>query len=95
MGTELQTNDQSQPRRPLQRLTKYVARSSLGLVAGLFTAISVHATNLNELPDDLTDMSLEALMNIEVSSVSKKPQNNQKLPPLFSSLPMMICDAGA
>ena len=28
----------------------------------------------NTLPDDLTDMSLEALMNIEVTSVSKKPE---------------------
>ena len=76
MDTGLQINDQSQP---LQCLTRYVCRFSLGLVAGLFTTFSVHATNLNnELPDDLTDMSLEALMNIEVTSVSKKPQKQSE-----------------
>ncbi|MGB5306477.1 MAG: TonB-dependent receptor, partial [Gammaproteobacteria bacterium] len=36
---------------------------------------TVHATSIQaSLPPDLTDMSLEALMNIEVTSVSKKPQ---------------------
>jgi len=76
MDTGLQTNDQSQP---WPGLTKTVYRFSLGLVAGLFTAFSVHATSLNnELPDDLTDMSLEALMNIEVTSVSKKPQKQSE-----------------
>ena len=79
MGTGRQINNQSQPCLPLQCLTKTIARFSLGLIAGLFTAFSVHATPLNDaLPDDLTDMSLEALMNIEVTSVSKKPQKQSE-----------------
>jgi iron complex outermembrane receptor protein len=92
MGTGTQVNEQSQqgdlsgrtrylPRtqRQLQRLAIPLYRISLGLVASLFTAFSVHATNLNDdLPDDLTDMSLEALMNIEVTSVSKKPQKQSE-----------------
>ena len=81
MNTGIQVNDHSQPppHLPLRRLTRHVYRSSLGLVAGLFTAFSVHATSLdNALPDDLTDMSLEALMNIEVTSVSKKPQKQSE-----------------
>ena len=81
MGTGKQINDhgQPQPRPPLRQLARIVIRSSLGLMAGLFTAFAVHATNLDdELPDDLTDMSLEALMNIEVTSVSKKPQKQSE-----------------
>jgi iron complex outermembrane receptor protein len=79
MDTGPQINDQGQSRLPWQCLTKYLVRPCPGLVAGLLTAFSVHATNLNnELPDDLTDMSLEALMNIEVTSVSKKPQKQSE-----------------
>ena len=56
-----------------------VFRTGLALIAGLCTAFSVHATSLDsELPDDLTDMSLEALMDIEVTSVSKKPQKQSE-----------------
>lgn len=40
---------------------------SLALLAGIATANT-------DLPDDLTDMSLEALMDIEVTSVTKRPQ---------------------
>lgn len=56
-----------------------IFRTGLALVAGLCTAFSVHATSLDsELPDDLTDMSLEALMDIEVTSVSKKPEKQSE-----------------
>ncbi|MEN8205390.1 MAG: TonB-dependent receptor [Pseudomonadota bacterium] len=78
-GMQVNMQSQPQPRLPLRYLTRLVYRSVLGLVAGLFTAFSVHATNLdNELPEDLTDMSLEALMNIEVTSASKKPQKQSE-----------------
>ncbi len=49
------------------------------LLLGLFGAGPLHAASLNsDLPDDLTDMSLEALMNIEITSVSKKPQKQSE-----------------
>jgi len=58
-----------------RRLARYLGRASIGLLAGLCTA--VHAAD-GMLPDDLTDMSLEALMDIEVTSVSKKPQKKSE-----------------
>ena len=92
MGTGTQVNEHNQhldlsgwikylPRtqRLLQRLATQFYRISPGLIASLFAAFSVHATSLDDdLPDDLTDMSLEALMNIEVTSVSKKPQKQSE-----------------
>ena len=92
MGTGTQVNEHNQhvdlsgwikylPRtqRLLQRLATQLYRISPGLIASLFAAFSVHATSLDDdLPDDLTDMSLEALMNIEVTSVSKKPQKQSE-----------------
>lgn len=92
MGTGTQVSEQNQhvdlsgwikylPRTPrlLQRLATQLYRISPVLVTSLFTAFSVHATSLDDdLPDDLTDMSLEALMNIEVTSVSKKPQKQSE-----------------
>ena len=51
----------------------------LGLVAGLSMAICAQAAQSSgRLPDDLTEMSLEALMNIEITSVSKKPQKKSE-----------------
>jgi iron complex outermembrane receptor protein len=64
----------SQPRQP-----RFIVRAGLALIAGLCSAFPVYATSLeNELPDDLTGMSLEALMDIEVTSVSKKPQKQSE-----------------
>lgn len=53
-------------------------RALPGLIAALCMAFPAHATTLDDLPDDLTDMSLEALMDIEVTSVSKKPQKQSE-----------------
>jgi iron complex outermembrane receptor protein len=81
MGTGTRVNKPDKPRtlRLLQHLATHLHQASLGLVAGLCTVYSVHATNLDDaLPDDLTDMSLEALMNIEVTSVSKRPQKQSE-----------------
>ena len=59
----------------LQRLAHHLVTIGIGLVAGLSATFIVHAAQGNGmLPDDLTEMSLEALMSIEVTSVSKKPQ---------------------
>ncbi len=73
------TTAQARAQSLLQRLATPLYRTSLALVTSLLTVFSVHATNLNDaLPDDLTDMSLEALMNIEVTSVSKRPQKQSE-----------------
>ena len=59
----------------LQRLAHQLGKAAIGLIAGLSMAFIVQAAQDNgTLPLDLTEMSLEALMNIEVTSVSKKPQ---------------------
>ena len=56
-----------------------ITRTAIALIAGLCSAFPVHATSLDsELPDDLTDMSLEALMDIEVTSVSRKPEKQSE-----------------
>jgi iron complex outermembrane receptor protein len=61
------------------RLTQRLGRTAISLVAGLCTAFVVQAaSNTGTLPDDLTEMSLEALMSIEVTSVSKKPQKKSE-----------------
>lgn len=48
------------------------------LTAGLLFLYVGQASAAADLPDDLTDMSLEALMDIEVTSVSKKPQKKSE-----------------
>jgi iron complex outermembrane receptor protein len=60
-----------------RRLARYLGRASIGLLAGLRTAAHA-ASSGGILSDDLTDMSLEALMDIEVTSVSKKPQKKSE-----------------
>jgi iron complex outermembrane receptor protein len=56
-------------------LTRRLRRICAGLAAGMLTALSVQAATLDDtLPDDLTEMSMEALMDIEITSVAKKPQ---------------------
>jgi iron complex outermembrane receptor protein len=68
-GTTRQTNPDSLS----SRLARHLRRT--GLLAGILTALPVQAATLDSiLPDDLTDMSLEALMDIEITSVAKKPQ---------------------
>jgi iron complex outermembrane receptor protein len=52
------------------RCTRAPARVLLAVLLG--TVITAAATE--EIPDDLMNMSLEALMNVEVTSVSKKPE---------------------
>jgi iron complex outermembrane receptor protein len=49
------------------------SRTLLSLLLALLLATPLTAT-ADEVPDDLTSMSLEALMNLEVTSVSKKPE---------------------
>ena len=60
-----------------RRLTKQLGLIAIGLFAGFCTAVDAANSN-GMLPDDLTDMSLEALMDIEVTSVSKKPQKKSE-----------------
>ena len=63
----------------VRRLARCLGRSAVSLVAGLCTAFVVQAASNNGmLPDDLTEMSLEALMDVEVTSVSKKPQKKSE-----------------
>ena len=46
-----------------------------GFLAGFLATLPAQAaTRDSVLPDDLTDMSMEALMDIEITSVAKKPQ---------------------
>ncbi len=47
-------------------------------LAGLLAVATVQAGHTTGLPDDLTDMSLEALMNIEITSVQKRPQKKSE-----------------
>jgi len=56
-------------------LAARLRRSCAGIACGMLAALSVQSATLdNSLPDDLTDMSMEALMDIEITSVAKKPQ---------------------
>ncbi len=67
---------QAWPRRPGISRIKHALRC-LSVLPGLLLAhpsIGLAAT----LPDDLTSMGLEALMNIEVTSVAKKPQKKSE-----------------
>ena len=55
--------------------TKRLRRLGAGMVSGMLAVLSVEAATLSDtLPDDLTDMSMEALMDIVITSVAKKPQ---------------------
>ena len=60
----------------MARLARRTTKGTLaGLLAGILATLSVQAATLDSvLPDDLTDMSMEALMDIEITSVAKKPQ---------------------
>ena len=76
MSTE---KDVGQPAREkcwrLTSLEKFARRTIKGTLAGLLVTLSAQAATLDSvLPDDLTDMSMEALMDIEITSVAKKPQ---------------------
>ena len=63
----------------LKRLARHLVLTGIGLVAGLSAAFVVQAAQISAmLPDDLTEMSLEALMNIEITSVAKKPQKKSE-----------------
>jgi len=42
------------------------------------TTPGISASEIGELPDDLTSMSIEALMDIEITSVAKKPQKQSE-----------------
>ena len=56
-------------------LTRRLRHICAALAAGMLTALPVQAATLDDtLPDDLTEMSMEALMDIEITSVAKKPQ---------------------
>ena len=56
-------------------LERFLKRPGIILLSAMLTTLSTQAATLDAaLPDDLTDMSMEALMDIEITSVSKKPQ---------------------
>jgi iron complex outermembrane receptor protein len=56
-------------------LERFLKRPGIMLLSAMLTTLSTQAATLGAvLPDDLTDLSMEALMDIEVTSVSKKPQ---------------------
>jgi len=76
MSTE---KDGGQPAREKCRLitslASFARRTIKGILAGILVTPSAQAATLDSvLPDDLTDMSMEALMDIEITSVAKKPQ---------------------
>jgi iron complex outermembrane receptor protein len=48
------------------------------LTGALLFTTGAHANHADALPEDLTDMSLEALMDIEITSVSKRPQKKSE-----------------
>ncbi|MGB5541084.1 MAG: TonB-dependent receptor [Gammaproteobacteria bacterium] len=50
----------------------------LCLTGCLFVSTGARASHNTALPEDLTDMSLEALMNIEITSVRKRPQKKSE-----------------
>ena len=60
----------------MARLARRTTKGTLaGTLAGILATLSAQAATLDSvLPDDLTDMSMEALMDIEITSVAKKPQ---------------------
>jgi iron complex outermembrane receptor protein len=61
--------------RLITSMTRLARRTIKGTLAGILVTLSAQAATLDSvLPDDLTDMSMEALMDIEITSVAKKPQ---------------------
>ncbi len=50
----------------------------LCLTGCLLVSTGARASHNTSLPEDLTDMSLEALMNIEITSVQKRPQKKSE-----------------
>ena len=63
--------DPSAPGASKPGIRKVLTRSCLGLAAGLLTAIPAHS---QEKPRDLAAKSIEDLMNVDVTSVSKREQ---------------------
>src|SRR5258708_1287499 len=63
--------DRSAPAAPKSGIRKALTRGHLGLAAALLTAIPAYC---QEKPRDLAEKSIEALMKVEVTSVSKKEQ---------------------
>src|SRR5467141_3116535 len=63
--------DRSARAAPKSGIRKVLTRGHLGLAAALLTAIPAHS---QEKPRDLAEKSIEDLMNMEVTSVSKKEQ---------------------
>jgi len=61
--------------RLITSLAGFARRTIKGALAGILVTLSAQAATLDSvLPDDLTDMSMEALMDIEITSVAKKTQ---------------------
>src|SRR6266851_5773363 len=63
--------DRSAPAAPKSGIRKALTRGHLGLAAALLTAIPAYS---QEKPRDLAEKSIEDLMKVEVTSVSKKEQ---------------------
>jgi len=63
--------DRSAPAAPKSGIRKVLTRGHLGLAAALLTAIPAYS---QEKPRDLAEKSIEDLMKVEVTSVSKKEQ---------------------
>ena len=69
----------TRPFRRYRRLMPCLKRATGHLLAASLLIFSNAATGQEAaVPEDLMDMSLEALMNIEVTSVSKKPQKRSE-----------------
>ncbi len=51
-----------------------------GLLLGVFIPAQSYSTTLKNVPDDLTRLTLEELMEIQVTSVSKKPERMKQAP---------------
>src|SRR6266478_6015773 len=63
--------DRSAPAAPKSGIRKALTRGHLSLAAALLTAIPAYP---QEKPRDLAEKSIEDLMKVEVTSVSKKEQ---------------------
>ncbi|MDX2457708.1 MAG: TonB-dependent receptor [Gammaproteobacteria bacterium] len=76
MSTETDVGQQAREKcRLITSMERLARRTLTGTLAGILTTLSAQAATLDSrLPDDLTDMSMEALMDIEITSVAKKPQ---------------------
>ncbi len=61
------------------RIDRRIRRFNIGLFAGLLALSGTDGINAApRLPADLMDMSLEALMDIEITSAAKKPQKKSE-----------------